>query len=59
MGADDVPAVFDYLLNHGYQIDTSITSMLQDGPVVVGGISNKKSSGQRKMIAFVSYYPNV
>ena len=59
MSADDVPAVFDYLLNHGYQIDTSITSMLQDGPVVVGGISNKRSSGQRKMIAFVSYHPIV
>jgi hypothetical protein len=55
MGADDIPAVFDFLLNHQYHIDSSITSMLQDGPVVVGGVSNRRTSGQRKMIAFVSY----
>ena len=57
MGADDIPAIFDFLLTHQYQIDTSITSMLQDGPVVVGGVSNRRPSGQRKMIAFVSYKP--
>jgi hypothetical protein len=55
MGADDIPAIFDFLLTHQYQIDTSITSMLLDGPVVVGGVSNRRPSGQRKMIAFVSY----
>lgn len=58
MGADDIPAVFDFLLTHDYTVDTSITSMLQDGPVVVGGVSDKRFSGERRMIAMVTYRPN-
>ena len=55
MGSDDIPSVFSYLQTHGYTIDTSTTSMLQDGRVVVGGVSDKRFSGNRRMIAMVTY----
>jgi len=55
MGSDDIPSVFSYLKTHGYTIDTSTTSMLQDGRVVVGGVSDKRFSGNRRMIAMVTY----
>lgn len=55
MGADDIPSVFSYLQSQGYKVDTSLTSMLQDGRVVIGGVSDKRYSGNRKMIAMVSF----
>ena len=55
MGSDDIPSVFSYLQTHGYTIDTSTTSMLQDGRVVVGGVSDKRFSGNRRMIAMVRF----
>ena len=55
MGSDDIPAVFSYLQTHGYTIDTSTTSMLQDGRVIVGGVSDKRFSGNRRMIAMVRF----
>lgn len=55
MCADDIPSVFGYLQSNGYKIDTSLTSMLQDGRVIVGGVSDKRFSGNRKMIAMVSF----
>jgi hypothetical protein len=55
MGADDIPSVFSYLRTHGYTIDVSLTKMLFDGPVVIGGVSDKQFSGNRRMIAMVSY----
>ena len=55
MGADDIPSVFSYLQSQGYKVDTSLTTMLQDGRVVIGGVSDKRYSGNRKMIAMVSY----
>jgi len=58
MGADDIPSVFSYLQSQGYKVDTSLTSMLQDGRVIVGGVSDKRYSGNRKMIAMVSYLPS-
>jgi len=54
MGADDIPAVFSYLQTHGYKVDTSLTKMMFQSRVVVGGVSEKRLSGDRKLIAFVS-----
>jgi hypothetical protein len=55
MGVDDIPSIFSYLQNQGYKIDSSLTNMLQDGRVIVGGVSDKRFSGNRKMIAMVSF----
>ena len=53
MGSEDIPSVFSYLLTNGYQIDSSMTSMLQHSAVNVGGVSETRYSGNRKMIAMV------
>ena len=55
MGADDIPAVFSFLMNNGYTIDTSISKMMFQGRVVIGGVSDRRLSGDRKMIAMISY----
>ncbi len=55
MTADDIPSVFSYLNTHDYVIDTSTTTMLQNGRVVVGGVSTHRFSGDRRMIAMVRY----
>ena len=55
MGADDIPSVFGYLQSNGYKIDSSTTSMLQDGRVLIGGVSDKRYSGNRRMIAMIQY----
>ena len=55
MSADDIPSVFSYLQTHGYKVDTSTTTMLQDGRVLVGGVSDRRFSGNRRMIAIVQY----
>lgn len=54
MGAQDIPSVFSYLQSNGYHIDTSMTSMLQDSAINVGGVSETRYSGNRKMIAMVN-----
>jgi|MDTC01.1.fsa_nt_gb hypothetical protein len=56
MGADDIPSVLSYLQTHGYHIDTNTTTMLQTGSVVVGGVSDKRFSGNRRMIAMVTFH---
>jgi hypothetical protein len=55
MGSDDIPSVFSYLQTHGYTIDTSTTTMLHNGPVNIGGVSDHRFSGNRRMIAMVSF----
>jgi len=55
MSADDIPSIFGYLQSNGYKIDTSTTSMLQDGRVLIGGASDKRYSGNRRMIAMIQY----
>jgi len=57
MYADDIPSVFSYLHTHGYVVDTATTNMLQGGRVLVGGISDIRQSGNRRMIAMVSTIP--
>lgn len=54
MGADDIPSVLGYLVSNGYKVDTSITKMLQNSRVLIGGYSDKRFSGDRKMICLVS-----
>jgi hypothetical protein len=53
MGADDIPSVLAYLRKHGYKVDIGLTKMLFKGPVVIGGVSETRDSGNRKMICMV------
>jgi len=53
MTADDIPSVFSYLVENGYKIDSSLTKMLYKSPVTIGGISDSRLSGNRKMIAMI------
>lgn len=55
MGADDIPSLFEYLTSNGYVIDTDLTKMMYKSPVTIGGVSESKVSGNRKMIAMVKY----
>ena len=43
---DSVPELFSFLLSNGYQIDTSITTMMQKSPVKLNNNS---------LICFISY----
>jgi hypothetical protein len=54
LGADDIPSVLGYLVSNGYKVDTSITKMLQNSRVLIGGSSERRFSGDRKMICIVS-----
>jgi len=54
MGADDIPSVLGYLRSNGYTVDTELTKMMFESRVEVGGVSDKRFSGDRKVICFVS-----
>jgi hypothetical protein len=54
MGADDIPSVLGYLKTNGYTVDTSLTKMMFQGPIKIGGASDQRFSGDRKMICFAS-----
>ena len=54
MGADDIPAVLGYLIEHGYKVDTSLSKMLYQSRVEIGGVSDRQLSGDRKMIAMIT-----
>jgi hypothetical protein len=55
MGADDIPSVLAYLKTNGYTVDTSLTKMMFQGPIKIGGSSETRFSGERKMICFASF----
>jgi len=54
MGAEDIPAVFGYLKKNGYSVDTDLTKMMFKGPVTIGGQSDTRFSGDRRMICMVT-----
>ena len=53
MGADDIPSVISYLHKHGYKVDTGITKMFFKSGINIGGVSETRLSGNRKMICMV------
>jgi len=55
MTAEDIPAVFAYLEANGYVIDRSLTHMIFDSKVDLGGVADNRYSGNRKMICMFSY----
>jgi hypothetical protein len=57
MTADDIPAFFSYLRSHHYQIDTDLTKMMNKSRAQMGGISETRYSGDRKMICIGGFAP--
>jgi hypothetical protein len=55
MMADDIPSVFSYLVDNGYTIEQDLTQMMQTSGIQLGGVSNSRLSGNRKMICMASY----
>lgn len=55
LGADDIPAVFNYLHNNGYTVDTKMTRMLQNSDVYIGGTADNYMSGNRRFICMFTY----
>jgi hypothetical protein len=51
MMADDIPSVISYLREHGYDVDTNITEMLQNSGVIGG---SSPCRGTRKMVCMFS-----
>ena len=54
MGSDDIPSVFSYLHSNGYIVDTQLTKMLFKSDVI-GGSSQNRLSGNKKMICMIRY----
>lgn len=57
MMADDIPAFFSYLTNHEYVIKTDLTKMMNHSQAQISGPSDKRFSGNRKMICIIQYSP--
>ena len=55
LGSDDIPNLFSFLVDNGYSIESDLTKMLYKSPVSIGGISEKRFSGNRKMICMIKY----
>ena len=54
MGNDDIPSIFSYLQSNGYEVDTKLTKMLFKSDVI-GGTSQNRLSGNKKMICMIRY----
>ena len=50
MGNDDISSVFSYLRDNGYTIDTDLVKMMNKSRIDMGGVSDKRISGDRKLI---------
>jgi hypothetical protein len=57
MTAEDIPAVLSYLQDNQYHVETSLTKLIQRSDINLGGVSDTKISGNRRMICMFSYYP--
>lgn len=55
MTVEDIPALFSYLETNGYTIDRSLTNILIDSKINIGGASDCRYSGNRQMVCMFSY----
>ena len=55
MTNEDIPSVFSYLTSNGYTIEQSLSQMMFDSPVQIGGVSTQRVSGNKKMICMFTY----
>jgi len=55
MTPNEIPFLYDYLMNNGYQIETQLTNMMNQSEVKIGG--------NRNMVCMATYYghkhPNI
>ena len=58
MYADDIPSLFSYLTENGYTIQDNLTDLMFKSKLNLGGISQSRLSGNRKMICFALYSPS-
>lgn len=58
MTAEDIPSVFSYLTSNGYSIEQSLSQMIFDSPVNIGGVGVQRLSGNKKMICMFKYNSN-
>lgn len=52
---EDIPSVFSYLQANNYNIDTSLTKLMNHSQVNLGGISQIKRTGNRRMVCMLSF----
>ena len=55
MGVDDIPNLFSFLVENGYSIESDLTKLLYKSPISISGTSEKRFSGNRKMICMIKY----
>tara|TARA_B110000879_G_C11174803_1_gene515414 strand:+ start:1514 stop:1957 length:444 start_codon:yes stop_codon:yes gene_type:complete len=55
MTAEDIPSVLSYLHKEGYVVDTGMTKLMLKTKVGMSGVSEKRLSGDRRMICMVNY----
>jgi hypothetical protein len=55
MTTDDIPSVLSYLQTNGYTVDTNMTKLMFKSRVPMGGVSESRLSGDRRMICMVNY----
>lgn len=52
---EDIPAVFSFLQENNYKIDTSLTKLMNHSQVNLGGVSQLKRTGNRKMVCMFTF----
>ena len=52
---EDIPTVFSYLQENNYNIETSLTKLMNHSQVNLGGVSQLKQTGNRRMVCMFSY----
>lgn len=57
MTSDDIPAVFSFLEANNYKINISLSKLINHSQVNLGGVSQTKQSGNRRMVCMFSF-PN-
>lgn len=57
MVADDIPSVISYLQDNEYTIDATLTTLLFKSKIPIGGVSDSRISGNRKMILMARWKP--
>jgi hypothetical protein len=55
MTSEDIPSVLSYLHKEGYVVDTGMTKLMLKTKVGMSGVSEKRLSGDRRMICMVNY----
>ena len=55
MGKDDISSVFSYLRENGYTIDCDLVKMMNKSRIDMGGVSDQRVSGDRKLICICGY----